>query len=101
MRPAADQELVEFGGTVFVHAAAGMAVLEILPIQRELFVGALGSDHAHHQVLVARQATALAAIGLERIHRDAHRHAGAATFAVRAGRTRSPERRNPHAKACG
>ncbi|MNN05906.1 hypothetical protein D3C81_1186810 [compost metagenome] len=84
MRPTADQELVELVRAVFVHAALGVAVLQVALVKRELLVGTLGRQDAALQVSVACHAAALAAVGGEAVDRDAHRHAGAAALAVRA-----------------
>ncbi|ODU42968.1 MAG: hypothetical protein ABS96_23960 [Lysobacteraceae bacterium SCN 69-123] len=84
MRPAADQELVELVRAMVVHAALGMACGQVAPVQRELLVGACGRQHPAIEVLVARQAAALAAVGCEAVHRHPHRHAGPALLAVRA-----------------
>ena len=63
--PGADQELLEFLGTMVVHAAAGMACAEIFSIQRQVFMRPFRRHDAHIDVRIARQATPLAAVGLE------------------------------------
>src|SRR5690606_5376473 len=81
---AADQELVELVRAVSVHAAAGMARGQVALVQRKPLGAAFGGQHAGVDRRVAPQAAALAAVGMEILYRDAHRHAGAAAHAVRA-----------------
>ena len=81
--PRADQELVELVGAVVVHATTGVSARQVFPVQREVFVGSNRRHDPRVDVGIARQAASLAAVRSERVHRDAHRHAGMATAATR------------------
>ena len=96
--PAADQELVELDGAVAIHAAIAMACGQVALVQLEMLGGAPRRRDPRLDVGIACQAAALAAVGLEGGHRDAHGHAGAALLAVRpvdqvAGAAESPVQR--------
>ena len=84
LRPRTDQELVELGDTVAIHAAVAMTVREIALVEREVFVAAFGGQDARVDIGIAGCAAALAATGNEFGHRDAHGDARAAAMAVRA-----------------
>jgi hypothetical protein len=98
LRPRADQELVELGSAMAVHAAMRMARGQITLVEREMLLAAFGRQDACIDIGIAREAAALAAIGDERIDRNAHRDAGVASLAVRpiddvAGTAEAPAQR--------
>ena len=80
--PGADQELFEFRRAVVVHAATRVLGQQVPAIQRQVLLGAHRRDDPRVDIRIARQATTLAAVGLERGHRHAHRDAGLAAHAT-------------------
>ena len=84
LRPASDQELVELGAAVVVHAAAAMARAEIAWYSASCSsVRSAGSTRTSTSSLRARQRRWLRS-GTNCVDRDAHRDAGAASAAMRA-----------------
>jgi hypothetical protein len=79
---ALQQKLGVLVHAVLVHAAASVAGGLVTQVQRVMFFRETQPGDTAAQLLMRRTGPALAAVGLEALHRDAQRHAGLALVAM-------------------